>query len=181
MLVNLSFWYISVLLSYPKNSAYANAGYTLCDFNNRIRAQQTPLYDMNLVNLQVRKKINRKLSVCLGLVPVLRWSVHHLILHIHWLLSWRMSHCAIVIPNFWLCQNVIAGYLWFRRHDRYPWTRLTVQSRTTILEPRPKILPHFSHDAYLFTPDGQKSHSVHRAKVTRDCWWRLPFLRERRV
>lgn len=53
-----------MLHSQPKNSAYAKAGYTLCDFNNRIRAQQTPLYDMNLVNLQVRKK-GKQQAVCL--------------------------------------------------------------------------------------------------------------------
>lgn len=92
------------------------------------------------------------------------WSVCHVVLHFYWLVRWHRlqhkSHCAVVIPNIWHCQNFIPGCLWFQDHEHScPQICLTVRRKTTIFWPR--ILSHFfSHNDTFYLYLGRKFQCV---------------------
>lgn len=71
------------------------------------------------------------------------WSVCHFIVHFYWSVRFHKSlwsHCRWSSQIF-NCENFFAGYLWSHDPDS---GRLTLQHRSTILEPRRKILSRLS-------------------------------------
>lgn len=57
--------------------------------------------------------------------------------------------------------NFLIDYLWSQHHNNsHPVTCLTLWQSTTVLEPRTKTSPHFSHDGYLLSGTAKKLHSV---------------------
>lgn len=82
--------------------------------------------------------------------------------HFYWFVSrhWlqHQSHCEMIIQNFWQCQNFVVGNLWSQDYDNiHSWTCLTVWCTTTVLYPRPKIVPPFSVSGYILV---WISHSI---------------------
>lgn len=77
-----------------------------------------------------------------------RWSVCHFILHFYWLIR---SHKSLRSHCRWSSQifdreNFFTVHLWSQDPDN---GRLTMQHRSTVLEPRRKILSHISRNGYL--------------------------------
>lgn len=90
-------------------------------------------------------------TVWLGLAPVSRSSVHDFIRSSRRTVSWSFQNSSHR-------QNFIEGYLWllWRSH---PWTCLTVWRSSSVSEPRPQILPRFSHNV-IFLSGTTENHIV---------------------
>lgn len=143
----------------PKFST-SKAGYTHSHFNNLISSKPATLLNIDLTHLGVIWSLlcaNCMMKTQTELQPTTCMNLHQwnvVIISFGWLVDVDHSSSHAVRWSCQLCDtvNFIAVYLWSQDHDNCnPWTCLTVQDRTTVLEPRSKVSKFFSHIGCLLS------------------------------
>lgn len=154
---------------------FLEGGYTLCNFNNVIRSRQAAVSCNKLghgMKFAVHTAWWKRNSWCAWMVQRLINCHHHHFgngddILFQWLVdagrgsSHTVSPCDLT-PNFFFYSCTV-GILFQAIFgcNSHPRPCLTVWCRTTISEPRPKILPAFSRNGYL-SPWMAKSCAVWR-------------------
>lgn len=118
-------WLHTVLL---KQSYKFTASYAVQHRSNKLR------YDMKFALCKVHNK-NTNYIVYMNRYQCARAQCYEH--HFYWLASWprlqQQSHYKMIIPDFWHCQNFIAGYLWLQHCDSsHRWIS---QSQSNVVQP----------------------------------------------